>query len=169
MARYEIGKPFPDKRFLEYEGVTIRSSGSGIEVIMVLNGVSGDELSSFNRGIFTYGLFIEKEIPCFVLEFEGIMKGSYPINVYRFGALAEWLSQPRNQVTIFFINKISGYIVAIRAFYAHQNIISTLREGLITQNQVFASWEDIECRIEDIEANPETSIDEKFTTMYPVL
>lgn len=130
MSKYEIGKPFPDRRCLSIDGAAIRFSETSFDIVAVMDKLHVDELLIFSNRMFTYGLFVENHIPFMVFDFDNQIKMNCVFNLLSLTTerAVHWLLlNSIGLLTVYFIEKEFGILQGTRSFRLSTEFIDQLK------------------------------------------
>ncbi len=147
---YQVGQPFPDTRYnTGAEGGTVRFNESSFDVLIVLRGLSNEELNAFKSGNLRYGLFCKNSIPFLVVDVDSQFNFEASFNIRKLEAakLQPWLQSGAGLITFVLIEQRGFTIAALKAVSLPSDISKKLTTSLTEQLATYQTKDEVDRQI----------------------
>ncbi|MDD2541158.1 MAG: hypothetical protein PHH28_08950 [Desulfuromonadaceae bacterium] len=151
---FEVGKPFYKKNPnpLKAEGPVIQVVESSMDIYCWCNGITSKEANAWRRGWLEYGVFVNKSIPFFLLNYpEAKMGFDASLNIWAEKEAghdyATFLTIPGNMINLFLIENSTNILKAMRMIGATYEIMDTIKETCARQLDTYADAREVTAAI----------------------
>ena len=135
MKNYEIGKPFPQEKYLNTgELTTILPVGQFFDVLYCKSKLTDSEIEAFKQGRIKVSLFERYHIPFIIFDYGGGFIFKVTIDAEKaLDEIPEWMTEPANEVTMFLVDAKTGILKSTREIKLPEIFCEKLREILTKQ------------------------------------
>lgn len=138
MLILENGKPFPDTRYRNQDGLAIVPTETSFFLLAVVPQLTRDEIVAWSKGHLRYGIFVSAGVPFILLDFPtpGLTLDA-PFNARKLDpAMAEkWATEntDQNLIHMVLVEKTNYVVRAQRAIGAQPELVAFLKAAAAAQ------------------------------------
>ena len=134
MQIIQLGKPFPDKRYITSQDCVVpRITPDAFDIMITLNGLTDSEYKAISEEPFRIGIFVVANIPHIIVRFIDGNTFDFALNMFLVHSipLSEWFKNENNTVAIYILEPGTGNVKCIR--YFDMTLMSELKRMLTFQ------------------------------------
>ena len=166
---YHVGQLYPDDNEANGEEKVRTQTSTVFFDVLYYSPPDPECIGAWKKSPLRYGLFVEENIPFFLIEFPD-MKWRFYCSL-NFHLVSEnhtnlWLNSTYNIITLYLLHYKTNTILAMRTISIKPAIAERLRDILETQLASFTSANEVENRIQRIQSRFSTSQMIKKTNMF---
>lgn len=141
----QVGKPFPDLRYIRTEGGVIRPLDAGFDFLAVVADLTASEIKSFKAGQATVALYTEAAIPFWIFE-AGSLSVDATTNVFKIAPenREAWLQAEYNLVRFILIEQRTGVVKGMRALGLKPEMVKAYQECCAEQQEKYQSSAEVQ-------------------------
>jgi hypothetical protein len=146
----ENEKPFPDLRYRNNIGLTVIPYGSSFMLLANIDQLIMAEIKALKRGKLKYGVYINNNIPFFLLDLPEIkMTLDSSFNIFKFEqtAVDNWLNNEANAVELITVKAETFIVKAQRLMGIELDCMKQIKEACIEQQKAYTSQKEVDSMI----------------------
>lgn len=168
----ENGKPYPDARYRNHEGLVIVPTQTFFFLLAVVPGLSRAEIMAWKEGRLRYGVFTQQTIPFFLLDFPEVkMTLDAPFNFLKLDpdVRSPWAAETDANLLHMVLVESNGFIVrSQRAIGIQPAVTEELKTTASQQVKVFNNTTEIDRATAIITKKFSTEAMIETAKMYPL-
>lgn len=155
MLTIETGKPYPDPRYRDHEGLVIVPTETSFFLLAIIPSLKPKEIAAWKSGTLRYGMFLSASgVPFILLDFPSIkMTLDASFNAAKLSSqhAATWLAaDPGNLVHIVLVSAEDYVVRAQRAIGVQAEVPALLKDAALSHRTTGATATEIDERIRRI-------------------
>lgn len=143
----ENEKPFPDLRYRNHLGLTVIPHGSSFMLLANIDGLIMAEIKALKRGKLRYGVYVNNNIPFFLLDFPEIkMTLDSSFNIFKFeqSFADEWIKGEANAVELITVKAETFTVKGQRLMGIDLECMKQIKEVCIEQQKTYSNQKEVD-------------------------
>lgn len=148
MTRFEVGQPFPvHNRARGVEETRIDINEEFFDMCFYSSQAAKDA-KMFTKGKMRYGVFVEDNIPFFIIEFVGDMSIEASFNFLKLkqDKVDHWLNSKANSITLYLIDNQTNILHGMRLIGIKHEVADQFRDACEAQDNTYATHNEVEIK-----------------------
>ena len=166
----KVGEKYPDNRYKNAQDGAIIATNTGLfDVIVLMQGLTSNEIKALNTGKFRYGVYTIANVPIWVFDF-GDFTLDAPFNFHKVEESERhaWLETEANAVSIIGIERQNYKVVSLRFCGLDTELVKQFKEIAANQLRLYENSQAVEYATAQILGQYSTEKMIENTKMYTI-